>query len=229
MVGAGVLVVALLGVGLAALVATSPSMAGAPGLVADELADHHAPSDGGVVPTRVGKALLATEDSRFYHDPALDPRGVVRAGIGTLTGNSNEGGATIEVQLAKLLYVKKDGIVAELREVGMAFRLDARFSKRQILAMYLNAAYFGDGAYGVTAASERYFGVPADRLSWAQASLLAGLVQAPSNYDPVDHLSLAKRRQHHVLERLVATGVLTAAQARAAYLAPLDPAVPFSG
>jgi penicillin-binding protein 1A len=215
--------------GLGVLIATSPSVSNAPRLVNAILSAHHAPSDNGVIPTRVAKALLATEDSRYYHDPALDPLGVARAVTGMVTGNGNDGGATIELQLAKMLYAPGTDIRDELKQVGVAFRLDAAYGKSAILAMYLNAAYFGDGAYGITAAAEHYFGVPAGRLSWAQASLLAGLVQAPSEYDPHGHLHLARSRQSHVLDRLVATGVLSRAQARLIYDQPLDPRVRFFG
>jgi penicillin-binding protein 1A len=215
--------------GLAAVILTSPSVANAPARVEAILAAHHAPSDNGVIPARLAAALLATENSRYYGDPALDPRGVVRATVGVVTSNGRDGGATIEQQLAKMLYAPGTSIGAELRQVGVAFRLDQRFSKAEILAMYLDAAYFGDGAYGVTSAAHHYFGVPAGELSWAQASLLAGLVQAPSGYDPHGHLSLARQRQAHVLSRLVATHQLTASEARAAWDAPLDPVVPFYG
>jgi membrane peptidoglycan carboxypeptidase len=177
----------------------------------------------------VAAALLATEDSRFYSDPALDPRGVVRATWGVLTNNGNDGGATIELQLAKMLYIQGTSPTSELRQVGVAFRLDQRFSKQRILAMYLDAAYFGDGSYGVVAAAHHYFGIDPDQLSWAQASLLAGLVQAPSNYDPHGHFHLARQRQAHVLARLVATRRLTSSQATTIWNDPLDPAVSFYG
>jgi penicillin-binding protein 1A len=226
---AAVTLVVLLGAALTVLVATSPSVNDAPARVRTILAAHHAPSDGGVIPERVASALLATEDSRFYHDPALDPQGVVRATIGVVTGNGNDGGATIEQQLAKMLYAPGTSVGAELRQVGVAFRFDLRYSKSQILAMYLDAAYFGDGAYGVTAASQHYFGLPPDQLSWAQASLLAGLVQAPTGYDPHGHLSLARRRQAHVLARLIATGHLSAAEAAQVARDPLHPVIPFGG
>lgn len=214
---------------LAAVIAVSPSVANAPQLVRGRLAAHHAPSDHGVIPPKVGAALLATEDSRYYRDPALDPQGTVRAVIGLVTGNSNEGGATIEVQLAKMLYTHGSSIGAQLLEVGVAFRLDARFTKKRILALYLDAAYFGDGAYGVTAAAEHYFGRPPGQLSWAQASLLAGLVQAPSAYNPHGHFTLARQRQAHVLSRLVATHQLSALQAAQVWKAPLDPVIRFYG
>jgi membrane peptidoglycan carboxypeptidase len=229
LIGAIGLLLLLLVAGLLLIVLLSPSVSSAPQRVAAILAAHHAPSDGGVIPTKVATALLATEDSRYYHDPALDPRGVTRAVIGVVTRNGNDGGATIEQQLAKMLYAPGTGITAELKQVGVAFRLDQHFSKHTILAMYLDAAYFGDGAYGVTAAANHYFGVAPDQLSWAQATLLAGLVQAPTAYDPHGHLSQARARQSHVLARLVATHALTQAEANQIYQSPLDPVISFYG
>jgi penicillin-binding protein 1A len=229
LVGGAVTLIILAAVSLGVLVLASPSVSNAPKLVSAILAAHHAPSDEGVIPTRLGQALLATEDSRFYHDPALDPRGVGRAVLGMVTHDGEDGGATIEQQLAKMLYAPGTTLRAELEQVGVAFRLDAMYGKARILAMYLNAAYFGDGAYGCTAAAEHYFGLPPGKLSWAQASLLAGLVQAPSEYDPHGHLALARDRQRHVLARLVATGVLTSAQAARIYVEPLGPKVSFYG
>ncbi len=222
-----VVVVAALTLGV--LVLASPSVGNAPALVRALLGAHGAASDDGHIPARLAQALLATEDSRFYHDPALDPLGVGRAVIGMVTGNGNEGGATIEQQLAKLLYAPGTTLKAELEQVGLAFRLDAMYTKAHILAMYLDAAYFGDGAYGCTAAAEHYFGVAPSQLSWAQASLMAGLVQAPTKYDPHGHLALARSRQRHVLGRLVAVGDLTGAQATEIYAQPLHPAVSFYG
>ncbi len=228
-VALGVVLVVMGAIGLGVLVLASPSVSDAPELVDAILAAHHAPSYDGQIPGRLGQALLATEDSRFYHDPALDPLGVGRAVIGMATGNGDEGGATIEQQLAKMLYAPGTTLRAELEQVGVAFRLDAMYTKAHILAMYLDAAYFGDGAYGCTAAAEHYFGVTPGDLSWAQASLLAGLVQAPSEYDPHGHLALARNRQRHVLARLVATGVLTPAEAQSIYDQPLHPAIAFYG
>jgi membrane peptidoglycan carboxypeptidase len=215
--------------GLLLTVLLAPSVSNAQQRVNAILAAHDAPGDGGVVPTKVATALLATEDSRYYHDPALDPRGVTRAVIGVVTSNGNDGGATIEQQLAKMLYAPGTGITAELKQVGVAFRLDQHFSKHTILAMYLDAAYFGDGAYGVTAAANHYFGLAPDQLSWAQATLLAGLVQAPTAYDPHGHLSQARARQSHVLARLVATHALTQTEASQIFQSPLNPAIGFYG
>ena len=117
----------------------------------------------------------------------------------------------------------------ELEQVGLAFRLDAMYTKAHILAMYLDAAYFGDGAYGCTAAAEHYFGLAPRAAVVGQASLLAGLVQAPTKYDPHGHLALARSRQRHVLARLVAIGALTSDQAQEIYAEPLHPAVSFYG
>jgi membrane peptidoglycan carboxypeptidase len=210
--------------------ASTPSVADAGARVAAILAAHHAPSDHNVIPIKVADAVVATEDSRFYADPALDAAGVARGAWGLVTDNPDEGGATLEVQLAKLLYTPgHSGLLATAEQVVLAFKLDARYTKTEILAMYLNAAYFGDGAYGITAAAEHYFALAPSQLGWAQAALLAGLVQAPSAYDPHDHLRAALARRDHVLARLVATGMLSRAQARQVVHAPLNPAISFAG
>lgn len=215
---------------LLVLMAVTPSAAGAPSKVQAILAVHGAPGDAGHVPTKVGEALLATEDSRFYSDWAIDPNGTMRALWGLVTTNPNEGGATIEVQLAKMLYTpRRSDPLALAEQVAIAFKLDQDFSKTRILAMYLDAAYFGDGAYGIAQASLHYFGVQPEQLTWGQAALLAGLVQAPSRYDPHGHLRAALIRRGEVLGRLVAVGTLTPSEVEAIDAEPLDPAVPFYG
>lgn len=224
-----VVVTVVAGIALLTL-AVTPSAESAPARVQALLAGHGAPSDQGRIPARVGAALLATEDSRYRSDGAIDPQGTARAVWGVVTRNPNEGGATIEVQLAKMLYTPKHTDPISLAEqVTMAFKLDHDFSKTRILAMYLDAAYFGDGAYGVTQAARHYFGVDPDQLTWGQAALLAGLVQAPSRYDPHGHLEAALTRRDHVLARLVAVGTLTRSQAKEVEAGPLDPAVSFYG
>ena len=223
------LVVALAAGGLLALVTSTRSVSDAPARVQALLLAHRASSDGGVIPIKVGDAVIATEDSRFYHDPALDPRGLIRAVWGAVNGNSNAGGATIELQLAKLLYTPgRSGPRAEVQQLGLAIKLDRTFTKTHILALYLDAAYYGDGAQGITQAARHYFGVAPAGLSWAQASMLAGLVQAPTAYDPRVHLTLARQRQGQVLDRLVATHVLSRQQADQIAKDPLHPAVPFA-
>jgi membrane peptidoglycan carboxypeptidase len=100
-------------------------------------------------------------------------------------------------------------------------KLALEYSKPEILAMYLDAVYYGNGYWGDVSASRGYFGVGPRDLNWAQAAMLAGLPQAPSAYDPLAHLALAKKRQRHVLNQLVVNHYLTAAQANAAYAEPL--------
>lgn len=201
----------------------TPGVGSAPRLIAARLAAHGDPVLAALPsPDRVGQAVLATEDSRFYSEPGVDPIGIARALLGPLRGGGDQGGATIDQQLAKVLYTPgATGVAAEAEQVELALKLEWRYSKADILRMYLASVYFGHGFYGLPAAAQGYFGLAPAQLSWGQASLLAGLVQAPSAYDPLEHLLLARARQRHVLDRLVATGVLTTAAADTAYAAPL--------
>jgi penicillin-binding protein 1A len=210
-------VLALVGaLGTAGLVLAVPSVADAPDRVRMLAAAHSATLRGAPAPTRVAAALLATEDARYYSSPGVDPLGAARWIIGTVQGRPDAGGATIEQQLAKMLYTDgHQGTVDRIEQVGLALKLDRTYSKAQILRMYLNTAYFGHGYYGVSAAAKGYFSRSADHLTWPQAALLAGLVQAPTAYDPIAHPDLATSRRAHVLDRLAATGSLTAAQAAA--------------
>ena len=173
-------------------------------------------------PDRVAQALVAAEDSRFHQLPGIDPISVVRVGLATLSGGGDTGGATLEQQLAKNLYFPHDDrFVSMVEEAELALKLDVSYPKNEILRLYLADVYFGHGFYGLPAAAEGYFGVTPAQLSWAQASMLAGLVQAPSAYDPIRHLSTGRLRQQHVLHRLVTTGGLSEAQADTAFAAPL--------
>lgn len=222
---AAVVVLVVLAVGSVGLLwPLTPSVADAPQRVAQLLAAHHAAALAGLPsPNPVGEAIIATENSRFSSDFGLDPISLLRTGLSNVIGNQDQGAATLEIQLAKNLYARhRRGLSAKLEQVELAFKLDARYTKDQILLMYLNDAYFGHGFYGLAAAANGYFATPPTDLSWAQASLLAGLVQAPSVYDPFRNLGLAQSRQRHVLDRLVATGILTKAQAEGARTAPLN-------
>jgi membrane peptidoglycan carboxypeptidase len=190
----------------------TPSVGDAESRIAARLAAHGAHDPGALpVPDRVGEAIIATEDSRFRSHHGLDLLGVVRAALSVSNGDA--GGATLDQQLAKNLWTGDGGWLLKAEQVELSFKLEASYSKNQILEMYLSAVYFGHGYYGLPAAARGYFGVAPSDLSWAQASLLAGLVQAPSAYDPYRHPTLAKSRQGHVLDRLVATHRLTRPQA----------------
>ncbi|MGY1745330.1 biosynthetic peptidoglycan transglycosylase [Blastococcus sp. SYSU D00695] len=206
----GTLLVLLLGA--AAWLAT-PGVGDARDRVDALLAEHGAPALTGPLPERLSVAVLATEDSRFADHPGVDWRGALRAPLGVVTGQ-DLGGSTLDQQLAKNLYADgADDPLSRVQSVVLALKLDARWSKEELLRMYLDAAYFGHGFWGVTAASEGYFGLAPDELSWSQASLLAGLLQAPSAYDPLQHPDRARERQGHVLDRLVDVGALTRAEA----------------
>jgi membrane peptidoglycan carboxypeptidase len=209
--------------GVAVLWPLTPSVDSASYLVRAHLTIQHSPELTALPrPDRVAQALVATEDSRFHQMPGIDPISVVRVGLATLSGSSDTGGATLEQQLAKNLYFSHDdGFVSKVQEAELALKLDASYSKNEILRLYLADVYFGHGFYGLPAAAEGYFGVTPAQLSWAQASMLAGLVQAPSAYDPIRHLSTGRLRQQHVLHRLVTTGRLSAAQADTVFAAPL--------
>lgn len=201
----------------------TPSVADAEQRITSRLAQHQAHDPHALPqPDKVGAAIVATEDSRFYAHHGLDVVGVARAAVTAVSGSGQDaGGATLDQQLAKNLYAA-GGLTAKAEQLELAFKLEANYTKPQILEMYLSTVYFGHGFYGLPAASRGYFGdAPAD-LSWAQASLLAGLVQAPSAYDPYRHRDLAKSRQRHVLDRLVADHVLRGEQADAASHAQLD-------
>ncbi|MGH9297975.1 MAG: biosynthetic peptidoglycan transglycosylase [Acidimicrobiales bacterium] len=199
-----------------------PVVGDAPARVTRILSEHQAPADPMPPPRRLGEAVVAVEDEHFYSNVVFNTfDGAARAGIATLRRRGDPGGSTIAQQLAKQLWPQAPGLSATLQEIGLGVKLSVAFSKPRILSMYLNAVYYGHGYYGDTAAAKGYFGVPPDRLSWAEASLLAGLLQAPSDYDPFEHLALAKERQRHVLSQLVVNHDLTPAEAAAAYAARL--------
>jgi penicillin-binding protein 1A len=172
---------------------------------------------------KVARAIVAVEDERFFSHGALDFVALGRVALDTLTaGGVDAGGSTISQQLAKTLYVRRpDSLGARLRAIGLAFKLEDRYSKAQILGMYLNAIYFGNGFYGVERASRGYFGRSVAELSWAQATLLAGLPQAPSAFDPFVHPGRARVRQREVLRQLVARHIVPAGAAMRIARAPL--------
>jgi penicillin-binding protein 1A len=202
---------------LGLLLVLTPGTADAADRAAAQIAEHPGDTALTTVPTRLSAAVLATEDHRFYDHLGLDPIALGREGFAVIQGR-DVGGATIEAQLAKLLYLNgRDDVSAKFEEAGLALKLNRNYSKDQILLMYLNVAYFGHGFYGAQAASVGYFQVAPSELDWNQAALLAGLLQAPGAYDPIAHPQEALARRHHVLDRLVATGALTQTE-----VAPLD-------
>lgn len=174
------------------------------------------------VPANFAKPLIATEDHRFASEPGVDPFAVARVVWGKLSDGGDQGGATIEQQLAKMLYTPgRAGWTVEVEQVTLAVKLNLAYSKQQILNLYAEVAYYGHGYYGLERASCGYFGHPAADLTVVQGALLAGVVNAPSLDDPVTHPDNARARLDHVIGRMAAVGDLTQAQAEQARHAPL--------
>ena len=150
-------------------------------------------------------ALLATEDRRFYHHNGVDPIAIGRAMVRNIrTKHLAEGGSTITQQLARNLFLSDERSYSrKIKEAALAMEIEKHLSKEEILEMYVNQVYFGEGAYWIQAACEVYFNKPASKLTVAEAALLAGLPQAPSRYDPYADKDLAKRRRNEVLQNLV--------------------------
>src|SRR5262245_41948064 len=174
------------------------------------------------IPQPLIDAVLAMEDRRFFEHGGMDLRGVVRATFANLdAGGTVQGGSTITQQLAKNLFLTSERTWArKLQEMMLAFWLEQRLSKKEILARYLNTVYLGAGAYGVEAASQRYFGTPVEQLTLAQSAMLAGLIQAPSRFAPTRSLDEAHRRARVVLDAMVDAGSIDAAAAEEAKAHP---------
>jgi penicillin-binding protein 1A len=170
------------------------------------------------LPPHLPHAVLAIEDRRFYEHAGVDPIGIARAIWTNLwAGTVRSGGSTISQQLAKNLFLSSDRTVRrKVQELLLAFWLEQRFGKDQILTIYLNRVYFGQGAYGVDAAARRYFNKPAKQVTAYEAAMLAGLLKAPSRYNPMSNPDLAAGRAAQVLQSMAEAGWLTEAQAAAA-------------
>jgi penicillin-binding protein 1A len=226
-----VLVLVLLAVAaFGGLLLATPSVAGARALASAEARSHHSAYPGPPVPARFAAALEATEDHRFNHEPGIDPFAVARVAWARLSGQGDQGGATLYQQLAKLLYTPgQSGAGAEFTQVALAVKLRYSYSGAEILRMYSAVVYFGHGFWGLGAASCGYFGVRPAALSWPEAAVLAGLVQAPSAYDPLANPALARAREQHVVSRLVAVGTLGTRQGAAALRVPMSAMLAHAG
>ncbi len=158
------------------------------------------------MPPFIVQALIATEDRRFYKHHGIDPFGIVRAAItNTFKGHIAEGGSTITQQLAKNLFLTHDKTYKrKIKEVAYALWLDYHLTKEQILNLYLNRVYFGAGAYGISAASERYYNKPVQQLTLSEAAVLVGLLKAPSRLNPIKSPNAARARGRVVLDNMKA-------------------------
>ncbi|HEX7930467.1 MAG TPA: transglycosylase domain-containing protein, partial [Sphingomicrobium sp.] len=170
--------------------------------------------------TRLNKltpaAFVAIEDRRFYSHWGIDPRGIGRAMVANMqAGGVRQGGSTITQQLAKTSFLSSDrSMKRKAQEVIIAFWLEAWLTKEEILSRYLSSVYFGDGVYGLRAASKHYFGREPENLNLAQSAMLAGVVQAPSRLAPTNNLKLAQARSRLVLGAMANTGVISSSRAR---------------
>lgn len=175
------------------------------------------------VPEALIKALVATEDTRFYSHRGLDYRGIARALYRNVrSGKVLEGGSTLTQQLAKVLFLTPErSYMRKVKEMALALKIEQRYTKQEILSLYLNQIYFGSGAYGVEAAAQTYFGKQVKDLALAECALLAGIPRSPKYYSPFKSRENAFSRRSHVLNRLVATGTITEEQAREASRTPL--------
>lgn len=169
------------------------------------------------MPDHLVHAFVAVEDRRFYQHWGVDSRGIVRAIRANLhTGDIAEGGSTITQQLARNLFLNLDQNMArKVAEMSIALQLERRYSKDEILEMYVNQVNFGAGNWGVARAARAYFGKDVADLGIGEAALLAGLVQAPNSYAPVKSWDRAITRQRYVLGRMAELGYITQEQAAA--------------
>ena len=189
------------------------------------------------VPDNLKNALISVEDSRFYSHGGVDYVGIARAFVSNLLNRSatGQGASTLTQQLARILYLPdistestfKESLDRKLTEISIAKQLEEKYSKDQILEMYLNEYYFGSGAYGIEEAAQTYFGKSISDVDLAEAAMLAGLPQAPSAYAPNSDFEAAKTRQKEVLDRMVSQDYITQEEADAAYAEELT-IVPWS-
>ncbi|MGW7557136.1 transglycosylase domain-containing protein, partial [Streptomyces rimosus] len=183
----------------------------------------------------IQKAIVAIEDARFYQHGAIDLKGILRAlNKNARSGGVSEGASTLTQQYVKNVFIEEAGddpdkvaqatqqtIGRKVKELKYAIQVEEELGKRKILQNYLNITFFGQQAYGVEAASQRYFSKHAKDLTLDESALLAGIVQSPSRYDPVNDPKEAQRRRNTVLQRMADTKAVTQAQADAAAKKPI--------
>ena len=169
------------------------------------------------------KAIIAAEDAQFFEHKGINYESILRAAlINLLSGEIKQGGSTITQQITKsLLLTPEKSYARKIKEAILARRIETSLTKNDILTLYINQIYFGQGAYGVEAAARSYFGKSAAALTLAEAALLAGLPKAPSYYAPLRYLERARQRQSYVLERMLEQRYITADEKQAAEKEPL--------
>lgn len=175
------------------------------------------------VPQHLINAFVAAEDSKFFEHEGISYTSILRAMLKNVTaGRVVQGGSTITQQVAKSFFLSSERKISrKIREAIMAYRIEKNLNKKEILSLYLNQIYFGNGAYGIQTAAETYFGKDVSELNISEAALLAGLPKAPSKYSPHENLELSKQRQKYVLDRMVEERFITADQAQREAIRPL--------
>lgn len=169
------------------------------------------------IPDHTQKAFISIEDNRFYEHMGVDFRGTARAVISTLSGREVQGGSTITQQLAKNAFLTQERtITRKIKEAFIARELEKRYTKDEILEMYLNHIYFGQGAYGVESAARYYFGKEAKELNIAESATLAAIPKSPNYFNPFENPKASKERQELVIDQMVKYGYITEAQGDAA-------------
>ena len=170
------------------------------------------------IPPEMRSAMIAIEDRRFRSHPGIDPIGIARSiAVRAETGEWRQGGSTITQQLARNIFLTNSRTFGrKIKEGVLALAIERKFTKDQILELYLNRVYFGGGAYGIDAAARRFFGHSAEELSLAEAAIIAGLVKAPSNYSPTADVEAARARSKVVLRAMVENDFISAGQAASA-------------
>lgn len=170
------------------------------------------------IPDHLIYAFIAGEDARFFQHKGVDYLAILRALFKNIfSGEIVQGGSTITQQVVKsLLLTPEKSLSRKIREAILSFKIERYLTKEEILYLYLNQIYLGQGAYGVASAAEVYFGKPIEELNLAESALLAGLPQAPSKYSPFHHPEQAKKRQAYILNRMVEEGFITEAESQKA-------------
>ena len=169
------------------------------------------------IPDHTQKAFIAIEDNRFYDHLGVDFRGTARAVVSTLSGREVQGGSTITQQLAKNAFLTQERtITRKIKEAFLARELEKRYTKDEILEMYLNHIYFGQGAYGVESAARYYFNKEAKDLNIAESATLAAIPKSPNYFNPFENPKASKERQELVIDQMVKYGFITEAQGEAA-------------
>ncbi len=187
------------------------------------LLDNRIPISYEKIPKPLIQAFLAAEDAEFFQHRGIDYKGIARAVLKNLiAGKIVQGGSTITQQVTKTFFLTpKRSFLRKLKEVAYAFGLERNLTKEEILSLYLNHIYLGNGAYGIAAASESYFNKRVEQLNLSETALLAGLVKAPSRYSPVNNLPRARERQNYVLTRMTELGFISQEQKEKALRTPL--------